>query len=84
MMVKHICQAGLCLLLLASLSRGGVTGQGGLEAVAVSPGNKIVAVGGQNRVIYLVDGATLTVKKRLWIGACCRWTICPTRGESTW
>src|SRR5436305_710343 len=46
-----------------------VTGVGGLEAVAVSPDGKVVAVGGQNRVVYLLDAKTLAVTKRLWIGA---------------
>jgi hypothetical protein len=50
-------------------SRAAVTGLGGLEAVAVSPDGKLVAVGGRNRVAYLVDARTLGVKKRLWIGA---------------
>jgi WD40 repeat protein len=46
-----------------------VTGRGGLEAIAVSPDGKLLAVGGQNRVLYLLDGGTLEVKQRLWLGA---------------
>jgi hypothetical protein len=68
-MPRSIRYAGFCLLLLSSLAHGAVSGQGGLEAVAVSPDSKTIAVGGQNRVIYLVDAADLTVKKRLWIGS---------------
>src|SRR5204862_2520494 len=48
---------------------GGVTGRGGLEAVAVSPDGKLVACGGQNRVAYLLDAASLEVKRRAWVGA---------------
>ena len=48
---------------------GGVTGRGGLEAVASSPDGKVVAVGGQNRVVYLLDAATFEVKRRVWLGA---------------
>jgi len=40
----------------------------GLAAVAASPDGKLVAVGGQNRVLYILDGASLEVKQRLWIG----------------
>jgi WD40 repeat protein len=47
----------------------GVTGRGGLEAVAVSPDGKRLAVGGQNRVLYLLDAGTLAVGQRLWLGA---------------
>jgi WD40 repeat protein len=46
-----------------------VASRGGLEAVAVSPDGKVLAVGGQNRVLYLLDGATLRVKQRVWLGA---------------
>lgn len=43
--------------------------QNGLAAVAASPDGKIVAVGGQNRVLYILDGATLEVKQRIWAGS---------------
>src|SRR5262245_36220436 len=48
---------------------GGVTGRGGLEAIAVSPDGKRLAAGGQNRVVYLLDADTLEVQKRIWLGA---------------
>ncbi len=57
-----LCCCGLALA-------GGVTGRGGLETVAVSPDGKLVAAGGQNRVVYLLDAATLEVKRRIWAGA---------------
>jgi WD40 repeat protein len=46
-----------------------VIGPGGLEAVALSPDGKLVAVAGQNRVLYLLDAATLSVQRRVWLGA---------------
>ena len=42
---------------------------GGLAAVAVSPDGKTIAVGGQNRVLYLLDAENLKVKERIWVGA---------------
>jgi WD40 repeat protein len=54
---------------LSSSHAEGVTGRGGLEAVAVSPDGKVVAAGGQNRVLYLLDAGSLAVKQRLWLGA---------------
>lgn len=59
----------LSLCLTTALYAGGVTGRGGFEAVAVSPDGKQLAVGGQNRVVYLLDADTLQVKNRLWIEA---------------
>ena len=44
-------------------------GRGGLEAVAVTADVKLVAVGGQNRVVYLLDASSLEVKKRFYVGA---------------
>lgn len=41
----------------------------GLAAVAVSPDGKTVVVGGQNRVLYVVDAASFEVKKRIWTRA---------------
>ncbi len=41
----------------------------GLGAVAVSPDGKTVVVGGQNRVLYVVDAETFEVKKRIWTRA---------------
>ena len=45
------------------------SGRGGLEAVAVSPDGKIVATGGHNRVVYIVDAEKMEVRQRWWIGA---------------
>ncbi|MFO0927993.1 MAG: hypothetical protein U0736_13285 [Gemmataceae bacterium] len=65
----------LFALLLASLVgmtsalAGGVTGRGGFEALAVSADGKTVAVGGQNRVVYLVNAATGQVTRRIYLGA---------------
>lgn len=59
----------LLFLSLAIALAGGVTGRGGFEAVAFSAQGKLVAVGGQNRVLYLLDSDKLEVKSRFWIGA---------------
>jgi hypothetical protein len=47
---------------------GGVSGRGGLDAVAVSSDGKWIATAGQNRVVYLLDADTLEVKKRVYLG----------------
>jgi hypothetical protein len=67
-MKKRAALAVLASLLLASSARAGVTGLGGLEAVALRPDGKLLAVGGQNRVIYLVGTDTLAVTQRLYLG----------------
>jgi hypothetical protein len=54
----------LVLLVLAAAARAG-----GLEAVAVSPDGKVIATGGQNRVVYLLDAGSFRVTGRLWVGA---------------
>jgi hypothetical protein len=60
----------LALLLVTSVTHaGGVTGRGGLEALAVAPDGKVIAVGGQNRVIYLIDAEKMEVLRRIWLGA---------------
>jgi hypothetical protein len=41
---------------------------GGLDAVAVSADGQRVAVGGQSRVVYVLDGPTLSVQKRIHVG----------------
>jgi hypothetical protein len=56
-------------LLLALSLPASVTGRGGLDAVALSVDGKTLAVGGHNRVIYLVDPESLEVRKRLWVGS---------------
>src|SRR5437868_704959 len=55
--------------LLVLLAAAGLARANGLEAVAVRPDGKQVAVGGQNRVVYLLDAGTLAVQRRLWLGA---------------
>lgn len=65
--IRVLSLAGLFGVIAACLA--GVSGRGGFEAVAVSPDGKVAAVGGQNRVVYLVDTATGQVSKRIWLGA---------------
>ena len=55
------------LLLSASLSTAWAhTPRGGL-AIAVSPDGKTIVAGGDNRTIYQVESATMTVQKRHWL-----------------
>ncbi len=68
-MVRYIQLAALAILCASAFLRGSVSGRGGLEAAAASADGKLVAVGGQNRVVYLVDAESLEVAKRIWIGA---------------
>src|SRR5262249_30401039 len=54
---------GTIFLLL--LAPSAVNGGSGLEALAVSRDGKQLAVGGQNRVVYVLSADTLTVRKRI-------------------
>jgi hypothetical protein len=62
-----IVRGGLAVLGVVWLV--GLAGAGGLTAVAVRPDGKAVAVGGENRVVYLLDAGTLAVGKRFWVEA---------------
>jgi hypothetical protein len=68
-MARYVQLSALAIVCTSLLSHGAVTGLGGLEAVAARDDGKIVAVAGQNRVVYIVDAETLRVKQRLWLGA---------------
>ncbi|MCU0722231.1 MAG: hypothetical protein MUC63_01185 [Planctomycetes bacterium] len=69
-MRKTILGVTVAALLVAALAAGLSYARdpqwSGLSAVAASPDGKLVAVGGQNRVLYVLDGATLEVKQRIW------------------
>jgi len=41
--------------------------KGGLGDVAVNPDGKTLVVGGDNRVIYVLDASSLEVKNRIWL-----------------
>jgi hypothetical protein len=41
--------------------------KGGLGDVAVNPDGKTLVVGGDNRVLYVLDASSLVVKNRLWL-----------------
>lgn len=56
------------IFLLLALSPSAVNGGGGFEAVAVSRDGKRLAVGGQNRVVYVLDADALRVTRRLAVG----------------
>ena len=60
--------AGALLLFVATPVPARAPRWGGLEAVAVSPDGKSLAVGGQNRTLYLLDASTLEVRRRVWVG----------------
>ncbi len=60
-------QALAIWFLLAATSSAAVIPTG-LAALAASPDGKLLAVAGQNRVIYLLDAEKLEVKSRLWLG----------------
>src|SRR5262249_3775350 len=59
--------AALLLCCTAALS-GGVTGQGGFEAVALSLDGKLISVGGQHRSIHRLDADSFEVKQRHYFG----------------
>lgn len=63
--------AGLLGVTMAALAGGpghAATPKSALGAIAVSPDGGTVAAGGDNRVLYLVDPATLEVRQRIAIG----------------
>ncbi len=60
--------AAALLLLAAAPASARAPRWGGLDAVAVSPDGKSLAVGGQNRTLYLLDPVTLEVRRRVWVG----------------
>jgi WD40 repeat protein len=43
------------------------TPKNALAAAAVSPDNKTLVTGGDNRVLYVLDQATMNVQKRVWL-----------------
>ena len=61
-----VASIGVALVLAASPSMGRDPQWWGLGAVAVSPDGKTVMTGGQNRVLYVLDGQTLKVTRRIW------------------
>lgn len=60
-----ILAAVFTLLLVLPLAAH--TPKNALGAVAVSPDGKTVVAGGDNRVLYVIDAASLEVKKRIWL-----------------
>jgi glutamine cyclotransferase len=52
--------------LICAISLQAHVPKGGLGDAAVSPDGKIIVVGGDNRVLYIMDAASLTVKERIW------------------
>jgi len=46
----------------------------GLGAVAVSPDGKTIVTGGENRVLYVLDGQTLKVTRRIWFETRLGWS----------
>ena len=54
----------VCLLAVSATAH---TPKGGLGAVAISPDGKTLVVGGDNRVLYVLDAANHEVLKRIWL-----------------
>lgn len=54
-------------LLLSFLLIEAHTPKNGLGDAAVSPDNKILVAGGDNRVLYVMDPFSLEIKKRVWL-----------------
>ncbi|MEE2786891.1 MAG: hypothetical protein VX589_06095 [Myxococcota bacterium] len=63
MIVRLLCLVMFSVLITPALAH---TPRGGL-AIAVSPDGKTIATGGDNRTLYIVDAATMTVQKRHWL-----------------
>lgn len=57
----------ILLLLISAVSVEAGSPKGGLGDVAVSPDGKTLVVGGDNRVLYVMEEATMTVQKRIWL-----------------
>lgn len=55
------------VLMLSFFSIEAHTPKNGLGDAAVSPDGKILAVGGDSRVLYVMDPASLEVKTRVWL-----------------
>jgi hypothetical protein len=60
--------AALLALCLATFPAAAATPKNALGAVAVSPDGGTIAAAGDNRVLYLVDAATLEVRERVPVG----------------
>lgn len=55
------------LTLFLAFSINAHTPKNGLGDAAVSPDGKILAAGGDSRVLYIMDPSSLEVKKRVWL-----------------
>ncbi len=55
----------ICVLVLTFSLEAHVP-KGGLGDVAVAPDGKTLVVGGDNRVLYVIDSSSLEVKNRIW------------------
>jgi WD40 repeat protein len=62
-----LAPVGAFLLLLAVPAGARGPRWNGLEAIAVTPDGKTLAVAGHNRTVYVLDAATLSVKRRFWV-----------------
>ncbi len=69
-MKKTVLVLGTLILVLAAADAFGRGPQwGGLSTIAVSPDGKMLVAGGQSRVLYVLDAATMEVKNRIWTEA---------------
>ncbi|MCK4766450.1 MAG: hypothetical protein KAW12_29915 [Candidatus Aminicenantes bacterium] len=64
--MKKIFVLPVIFVLLLGFSLEARVPKGGLADAAVTPDGKTIVVGGDSRVLYVLDASSLTVKKRIW------------------
>jgi hypothetical protein len=64
--MKQIFVLLVIVVLLWTFSLEAHIPKGGLGDVAVNPDGKTLVVGGDNRVLYVIDSSSLVVKNRIW------------------
>lgn len=65
--MKQIFTLITIFILVAAVNIEAHVPKGGLGDVAVNPDGKTLVVGGDNRVLYVLDAASLEVKDRIWL-----------------
>jgi hypothetical protein len=65
--MKQILILVSIFVLMAAFTMEAHVPKGGLGDVAVNPDGKTLVVGGDNRVLYVLDASSLTVKNRIWL-----------------
>ncbi|MGD2091077.1 MAG: hypothetical protein PVH61_33185 [Candidatus Aminicenantes bacterium] len=65
--MKQILILIAIFVLMAGFTMEAHVPKGGLGDVAVNPDGKTLVVGGDNRVLYVLDASSLKVKNRIWL-----------------